>query len=299
MSPADKSKIEFVSQSFEDIWGRPVERLREQPNLVVEAIHPDDRERVRSAIEVQKKVPEEYAETYRVVQPGGEVRWVRDRAAGVYDEDGGLQKIIGVATDITEVKEYELELETQTTRLQLALEATDTGIFDWDIEAGEVIWDETSEWLFGYEPGEFPGAYEAWARRVHPEDLPRAEEEIERALEGNGEYQTEFRVELPTGAQRWIEARGVVEHDQQGTPVRMLGIHTDVTERKEKERKLRQAKEEAEEASHLKSAMLANMSHEIRTPLTAITGYSELLRDDLEGSRRRSQKRSITAGVAS
>lgn len=67
----------------------------------------------------------------------------------------------------------------------------------------------------------------------------------------------------------------------------MLGIHTDITERKKREQTLREAKERAEEAARLKSAMLANMSHEIRTPLTSITGFSEVLEQNLSGPARR------------
>lgn len=283
MSTPNKDRMEFISETYEDVWGRSLQQLKEQPLSFVDAIHPEDRDRVLSALETQRENPEAYAETYRVVQPDGEVRWVQDRAAGVYDENGHLERIIGVATDITEKQEYEREIEAVNTRLQLALESTNTGIFDWDMETDEVIWDEASERLFGYEPGEFPGRYEGWADRVHPDDLPDAEADIERAIENQDEYQTEFRVHLPDDTQRWIQARGVVKYDDAGTPVRMLGIHTDVTDRKEREERLREAKEEAERMNRLKSAFLANMSHEIRTPLTSILGFAEMIGEQVSG----------------
>jgi len=119
MSPADKSTLEFISLAYEDIWGRPVEELKEHPDLVVEAIHPADRDRVREALSIQKENPEAYEETYRVVQPDGSIRWVRDRAAGVYDEEGELERIVGIATDVTErrrLQERLLEVQAEERR---------------------------------------------------------------------------------------------------------------------------------------------------------------------------------------
>ena len=119
MSPADKSSIEFISTAYEDVWGRSTEEVKAHPNSVVEAIHPDDRERVRNALAVQKEHPETYEETYRVVRPDGTIRWVRDRAAGVYDEEGELERIVGVATDVTErrrLQERLLEVQAEERR---------------------------------------------------------------------------------------------------------------------------------------------------------------------------------------
>ncbi|WP_263810390.1 PAS domain-containing sensor histidine kinase [Salinibacter pepae] len=197
--------------------------------------------------------------------------------------DSGASETYSVYTDITKRKRREERLQTLYARLQLALDVSDTGTFDWEIQADEVIWDETSERLFGYEPGGFPGTFAAWAQRVHPDDLPGVREDIEQAIDAQEEFRTEFRAQIPGGQQRWIEGRGIVEYDDRGEPIRMLGIHTDITERKKREQTLREAKERAEEAARLKSAMLANMSHEIRTPLTSITGFSEVLEQNLSG----------------
>lgn len=80
-------------------------------------------------------------------------------------------RILAVVRDITQRKENEQELQKTTRRLNLALEATDTGVYDWDIETDEVVWSETLERLLGIEPGSFEGTYEAHAEYVHPEDL--------------------------------------------------------------------------------------------------------------------------------
>jgi PAS domain S-box-containing protein len=149
-----------------------------------------------------------------------------------------------IYTDITERKEYEQELETLNRRFQLALEETDTGVWEWDLDTDEVIWDEATERLFGYDPGEFPGTFESIAARTHDDDIPDLRTAIDTALETGNEYRADFRVDPPDGDQRWVQTRGVVETDESGMPTRMFGIQTDITERKESERAIEKARAE-------------------------------------------------------
>jgi len=123
MSAPGKDSMDFITEAYEDVWGRTAASLRENPTSFVDAIHPDDRNRVEAALAEQQENPSAYEETYRVVQPDGEVRWVHDRASGVY-ENGTLERIVGVATDITERKAHEQELELKDS----AIEAAPVGI---------------------------------------------------------------------------------------------------------------------------------------------------------------------------
>lgn len=117
MTSPEKDEIMFVSDAYEDVWGRSPDTVVRDSLSFVESIHPNDRDRVREAIAAQRANPDEYEETYRVVQPDGEVRWVHDQSAGVYDDDGSLDCIVGVATDITARKEYEQTLVQQRDEL--------------------------------------------------------------------------------------------------------------------------------------------------------------------------------------
>ncbi|MFB6098793.1 MAG: PAS domain S-box protein [Salinibacter sp.] len=151
----------------------------------------------------------------------------------------GPPELYAIYTDITEKKQYERELEKLTTRLQLALEATDTGFWEWDLDTETVFWDEACEQLFGYEPGTFPGTHEAFRKRVHPEDVDAIERETQRAIDTGDRYQVDFRIQRPEGTRRWVQSRGIVEYGEEGTPERMIGIQTDITDRKEREQELR------------------------------------------------------------
>ena len=96
------------------------------------------------------------------------------------------------------VYRYELERENRqlTDRLELALKSSHLGIWDWNIKTGEVVWDERNCQLYGISPSDFQG-YETWEERVHPEDLPLANQAIQRSLTENQEFAVEFRVIWP------------------------------------------------------------------------------------------------------
>jgi PAS domain S-box-containing protein len=110
-----------------------------------------------------------------------------------------------------------------------AVEASGVGFFDWDFTTGVLSWDERLRRLFGYDENTFDGTIEAFNARVHPDDLPRVTLALQRAIEGCGEYQAEYRVVLPDGSVRWLAARGRVSCDPAGRAVRLLGAAYDTS----------------------------------------------------------------------
>lgn len=105
----DKNRMLYVSQAYEEIWGRTCESLYAMPWAWAEAIHPDDRERIVHAAQV-KQLSGQYREEYRIVRPDGSVRWILDRAYPLRDASGTPTRLIGTAEDITERKLYEKNL---------------------------------------------------------------------------------------------------------------------------------------------------------------------------------------------
>lgn len=93
------------------------------------------------------------------------------------------------------------------------------------------------EELYGLQPGGFGGKYEAWATTVHPDDRAAIEEAVRLAIVMRHELNGEFRIIRPDGQVRWILAKAKVLYDPQGSPVRMIGINMDITERKERQAK--------------------------------------------------------------
>ena len=194
--------------------------------------------------------------------------------------------VLGYARDVTALKEYEQQLEALNTRLQLALEETDTGVWEWNLDTDEVVWDETSERLYGYDPGEFPGTFDAFTARVHDEDLPVVRDEIDSAIDSGEEYRADFRVEHPDGNQRWLQTRGVVQYDD-GDPIRMIGIQTDITERKESEQRLEQARAELRQVIDLipDPIFVKNRDDQVLLSNEANAELHGMTPDEIEGER--------------
>lgn len=109
ISDPAKEQIFYVSPSYEKIWGRTCQSLYRSPRAWLEALHPEDRDRVLQAA-LHKQVAGDYDEEYRILRPDGSVRWIRDRAFPVRDETGNVTRITGVADDITVRKCLEAEI---------------------------------------------------------------------------------------------------------------------------------------------------------------------------------------------
>ena len=133
-------------------------------------------------------------------------------------------------------------LRVSEERLRVALDGTADGIWDWDLQTGQVYYSPRYYTMVGYEPDEFPAVYESWRQLVHPDDLEASEMALQHAIETHSSFAIEFRFKAKNGEWRWILGRGkVAESDKTGKAVRMAGSHTDITGRKRAEEALRQA----------------------------------------------------------
>ncbi len=172
-------------------------------------------------------------QTLREVNATLELR-VEARTAELAQANAELQ------VDITVRKQDEEELRELTTRLKLATESGQFGVWDLNLITGEMIWDERMLALYGHTRETFPGGIEAWETGLHPDDAAIATGEFEAALSGEKPFNTEFRVVHPDGTVRHIDAHGVIIRDKSGNPTQALGLNNDITERKQAEEELRE-----------------------------------------------------------
>ncbi len=180
-----------------------------------------------------------------------------------------------------------------TERLELATSSAQMGIWDWDIQNDLLVWDERNYHVFGIKKEDFSGAYEAWLKRVHPDDRALGDESIQKALRGEKEYNIEFRAIWKDGSIRWLKGNGLVICDERARPIRMVGVNYDITERKQAEQKLSETNAALEKALQIKNEFLSAISHELRTPLTGILGMTETLQLPMYGSLTERQVKAV------
>jgi len=117
-------------------------------------------------------------------------------------------------------------------RFQVAVQGARDGIWDWDLRTNAVFFSPQWKRICGYEDHELPNELETWTRLMHPDDLPGTLAQVQAAIAGElAVYEPEFRMRHKDGSYRWVVARGMVMRDEHGTPVRMAGSHSDITER--------------------------------------------------------------------
>ncbi|MCC4118236.1 PAS domain-containing protein [Aromatoleum toluclasticum] len=173
-------------------------------------------------------------------------RWLLERGKPIFDEADRLTGYIGIVVDITASKEVEESRRSLLNRLELATRAADIGIWVWDFASNALTWDRRMLDLYQVpqELAETGIDYEFWRSRCHPDDLAAMELALAIARDGGTAFDTEFRIVLPCGTVRYLQAAALIEKDAAGNPVRFVGINRDLTEQKQTELSLRNSEAE-------------------------------------------------------
>ena len=149
--------------------------------------------------------------------------------------------IMAIVRDISERKAAESALKASEERRQLAQQAGNVGIWDWDVQADQTYWSETMWLIFGEKPRDINPDEIYWSKFLHPSDRDRVKASVKAAIETttSTQFRDEYRIIRQDGAVRWIAAVAQISRDERGRPVRMYGVNLDVTEHKEAEERIR------------------------------------------------------------
>lgn len=247
-------------------------------------LHPDDQARTFALVEAHMKGEADFDIEYRLRHKSGEYRWFRGLGQIQRDENGTPVRMVGSIQDIHEQHLAKKALERLSVRHKLSLQASNIGIWDWDIVNNHIVWDAQMYKLYGIRSEDWGSAYEAWLASVHPEDQESGQKETEAVLSGQKDFDMEFRVVWPSGQVRHIRSIAQTIRDSEEQPVRLVGVNWDVTSERAKTEALEQATADLQNANKALSRSNFDLqqfayvaSHDLQTPLRNVAGFAHLL----------------------
>ncbi|MDH3974235.1 MAG: PAS domain S-box protein [Deltaproteobacteria bacterium] len=197
---------------------------------------------------------------------------------GPLRKGGEIVSLVVSIRDVTERKEAEAELKKSEERCSLVIKGVSDGIWDRNLQTGEIYFSPRWKEMLGYKDDEIPDRYEEWEKRVHPDDYQYVVKDINDHFQGEAPfYMSEFRMRHKEGSYRWILARGATIKDGKGKPTRFAGSHTDITEKKYME-------EELLKARRIESIGLlaGGIAHDFNNILTGVLTNIQVAKDCLD-----------------
>ncbi len=197
----------------------------------------------------------------------------------------GRDYFVGIGIDVSARRRTLAELRENEARLRLALAGTRQGLYDLDLRDGCSVVSPEYLGMIGYEPGEAGVDAAWWQAHLHPDDAPCVLQLLKECRDGTRlEYRTEYRLRHKSGAWRWILSLGsVVESDAEGRGVRMLGTHTDITDRRQAETERAQLQEQLVQAKKLESIgrLAGGVAHDFNNMIQSILGNVALALEEV------------------
>ena len=267
----DQGEITFSNTRAEEIFGYDSGGLRGRrvEELVPEAKRPSHIEQRREfARDGRPRLMGSHFGDLTGVRLDGSVIPLEIGLAPVVTVQG--RRVIASVLDISERRKAQAQSRELTERLRLATENAHIGIYDWDVRNNVLVWDDAMYAVYGVDRERFSGAFEAWQAGLHPDDRDRASAEVQAALHRDKPFETTFRVIHPDGDVRHIQAFGLVQRDDRGRAVRMLGTNWDITAQKRAEELQRNLNSELEDRVRDRTAELDRVNEDLRRNMTAL-----------------------------
>lgn len=227
-----KGEFRYVSSAWEHYFGLPISAALGKEFVLF--VHPDDRE---SCIEYVQNILKTRqggkSKPFRVTLANGDLRWIVTNGKSFVDNQWELL-FIGISHDITDRIKAEEALFESEKRFSLSMDATNDGLWDWDVPSGKTYFSPGYYRMLGYEPGEFDNTFEYWKNLIHPDDIKAVISNNMDCLNNISQIiHIEYRMKVKDGSWHWILGRGrAVERDTNGKALRMIGTHVDISQRK-------------------------------------------------------------------
>lgn len=221
-----------------------------------------------------------YSLDLEIEPSSGERRRFIASAEPVRDSGGKVVRFFGTTQDITSQHEAHQKMEQISQRLKLATQAASIGIWDWDIIQNQLFWDDLMHEIYAQPKEQNHALFEVWKSRLHPDDRDNTLIVLNEALEGLRDFNATFRIVWPDGSHHYIQANAIVQRDEGGKPVRMLGTNADVTKQVMSEARLLESEERFRHAFEYSAVGLALLEPNgtwmaVNKAVCDIVGYTE------------------------
>jgi PAS domain S-box-containing protein len=226
MATPDLRQVLYVSPGFQTIWGRTADAVYANPRVWIDAIHPDDRAAVETTLRNRDCT---FQIEYRIVRPDGGIRWIHDRGYPVRAADGRIDRVVGIAEDVTDRKAVEERLRRSERLLAEAQRLAQLGSWSWDFETRVASWSDELYRIFGVDAATFAPHRDAMAL-VHPDDHDSVMRAYREAVASRQQFDITYRIRRPDGDERMLHSRGFAMVDADGDQT-LFGTTQDVTER--------------------------------------------------------------------
>jgi len=233
-----KWPVHTASENIKNILGFNIDDFTSGKIVYEELIHPEDLETVKNEVSqsIKNKNNSSFShKPYRLRSLNNEYIWVKD-ITNIIKENGEITHFIGYVIDINN----EMKLKTENERAKLALIATTDALWEWDTITNEVYFSPQWKKMLGYEENEISNILDEWRNRIHPNDIENVYQDIENYFLGKTKhYKNEHRLLCKDNTYKWVLDRGIIiEYTSENKPKKLIGTHSDITQRKELEKEV-------------------------------------------------------------
>lgn len=280
IAPDNTYLFPIVSKSVQDFFELSLDHFSDSDKFkIYDRVFEQDRLSFFQSLVNAKRNRSRWDFEFRVLLPEKGLRWYKVFSKSELYTDGNIS-FYGKISDITDLKEQEMKVKVFEERFKFALEASTSGVWDWDLLTNRVFYSSESMKILEQEELDIYDNPERWDKIVHPDDLEKYYSEIQDHFDNkNPFYENYHRVLTSSGKYKWILDRGkVIERDHNGKPLRVIGTHTDISTHKEKELVLIETMERCNQ----QNSRLLNFSHIVSHNLKAQSGNIKAILDLIE-----------------
>jgi PAS domain S-box-containing protein len=252
------------------LFGQNEEQFTPSYDAFLGCVHADDRKHIDQTVGTAIQSPGLFDFDVRILWADGTTHYVQVTGEVFGNEDGTPQRMTGVCIDITERKSVERALQDSEQRLRLALKGAEAGVWDADLVKGTVWRSLRHDEIFGYDSLLPEWSFDIFLTHVLEEDRAEAQRVFDLGI-ATGQFNMECRILRVDNVVRWVSAKGETSCDEQGHPINMMGMVTDVTDRKQQEEqhRLMAVMQERED-------FMATLTHDMQNPLIGANRLLEL-----------------------